>query len=76
LHWAPGPGLTLGPASARAGPGDTIANLVWANSNISGYVVHKSVGIIVCITQALHIGVARVGHGPPEIFRKYGDFVL
>ena len=31
-----------------------MANLVWANTYISGYVMHNSVGVIVCSTQALH----------------------
>ena len=31
-----------------------MANLVWANTYISGYAMHKSVGIIVCSAQALH----------------------
>jgi len=29
---------------------DTMANLVWANTNISGYVMHNSVGIAICST--------------------------
>ena len=33
---------------------DTTANLVRANTYISGYAMHNSVGIIVCSAQALH----------------------
>jgi len=29
---------------------DTMANLVWAKTNISGYVMHNSVGIVICST--------------------------
>jgi len=29
---------------------DTMANLVWANTNISGYVMHNLIGIITCNT--------------------------
>jgi len=29
---------------------DTMANLVWANTNISGYVMPNSVGIVICST--------------------------
>jgi len=31
-----------------------MANLVWANTYISGYEMHNSVGIIVCSALALH----------------------
>jgi len=31
-----------------------MANLVWANTYISGYVMQNSVGIVVCSMQALH----------------------
>jgi len=34
---------------------DTMASLVWAKSYISGYVMHNSVGIIVCSASALHL---------------------
>ena len=37
-----------------------MAHLVWANTYISGYVMHNSGGIIVCSTQALHTGLACV----------------
>jgi len=29
---------------------NTMANLVWANTNISGYVIHNSIGIVICST--------------------------
>ena len=29
---------------------DTMANLVWANTHISGYVMHNSIGIVICST--------------------------
>ena len=28
----------------------TMANLVWANTNNSGYVMHISIGIVICST--------------------------
>jgi len=28
----------------------TMANLVWVNTNISGYVIHNSIGIAICST--------------------------
>jgi len=31
-----------------------MVNLVWANAYIFGYVWHKSIGIIVCYSYALH----------------------
>jgi len=34
-----------------------MANLVWANTNISGYVMHNSIGIVMRSTYALHIGL-------------------
>jgi len=34
-----------------------MANLVWANTNISGYVMHNSIGIVIRNTQALHTGL-------------------
>ena len=34
-----------------------MANLVWANTNISGYVMHNSIGIVICNTYALHTGL-------------------
>jgi len=36
---------------------DTMANLVWANTNISGYVMNNSISIVICGTQALHTGL-------------------
>jgi len=29
---------------------DTMANLVWANTNIYGYVMHNSIDIVTCST--------------------------
>ena len=29
---------------------DTMANLVWANTHISGYVMHNSIGVVICST--------------------------
>ena len=29
---------------------DTMANLVWVNTHISGYVMHHSIGIVICST--------------------------
>ena len=29
---------------------DAMANLVWANTHISGYVMHNSIGIVICST--------------------------
>jgi len=34
-----------------------MANQVWANTNISGYVMHNSIGIVICSTQALYTGL-------------------
>jgi len=31
-----------------------MANLVWANTHISGYVMHNSIGIVICSTKSLH----------------------
>ena len=31
-----------------------MANLVCANTYISGYVMHNSIGIVICSTEALH----------------------
>ena len=35
---------------------DTMANLVWANTHISRYVMHNSIGIAICST-VLHTGL-------------------
>jgi len=34
-----------------------MANLVWANTNISRYVMHNSIGIVICSMSALHTGL-------------------
>ena len=34
-----------------------MANLVWASTHISGYVMRNSIGIVMCNTEALHTGL-------------------
>ena len=60
-----------------------MANLVWVKTYISGYVMHNSLGIVVCSAQALHtclcIGGSRIffrGGLKDEFIRMCTDCIV